>query len=476
MNAKYLAHSLICLTIMYGFGLLSPLEPLTPLGMSIIGVFLGVLYGWIFIDIIWPSIAGLLALTLVGGMKPAVLLNRSFGDPIVVMMFFIFVFCAAINHYGLSRFISLWFITRKAIAGRPWLFTYTFLASIMLLGGLTSASPAAVIGWSILYGVCDVCGYKKGDGYPTMMVFGIVYAAQVGMALIPFKQAALTVMSAYETMSGTHIDYARYMLIAIAACALCSLLFIVIGKYIFRPDVSRLKNLDAARLDAEGNLALSRVQKLVLFFLFALVALLLAPAFLDEQAIIARFARSIGNTGICMFVVGVMCFIKINGKPLLPFKAMVDSGVAWGIIFILATVQPLSGAMADARSGVTPFLMTVLEPLFGSGSPLFFAVCMGLLATVLTQFINNGAVGVALMPVIYSYCSNMGAGPELPVIMVIMGVHLAFLTPAASASAALLHGNEWSDARSVWKSAPLVILASLVVMTLVVIGVGSSVF
>lgn len=64
----------------------------------------------------------------------------------------------------------------------------------MLLGGLTSASPAAVIGWSILYGVCDVCGYKKGEGYPTMMVFGIVYAAQVGMSLIPFKQAALTVM------------------------------------------------------------------------------------------------------------------------------------------------------------------------------------------------------------------------------------------------------------------------------------------
>lgn len=475
-DAMYLAHSLICLTIMFGFGLLSPLEPLTPLGMGIIGVFLGVLYGWIFIDIIWPSIAGLLALTLVGGMKPALLLNKSFGDPIVVMMFFIFVFCAAINYYGLSKFISLWFITRKAVAGRPWLFTYTFLVSIMLLGGLTSASPAAVIGWSILYGVCDVCGYKKGDGYPTMMVFGIVYAAQVGMALIPFKQAALTVMSAYETMSGTHIDYARYMLIAVVACALCSLLFIAIGKYVFRPDVSRLQRLDPDKLDAEGSLVLSGVQKLVLFFLFALVALLLMPAFLPADFAIARFLKTIGNTGICMFVVGVMSFIRINGKPLLPFKAMVDSGVAWGIIFILATVQPLSGAMAAPESGVTPFLMTVLDPLFGSGSPVFFAVCMGLLATVLTQFINNGAVGVALMPVIYSYCSNMGAGPELPVLMVIMGVHLAFLTPAASASAALLHGNEWSDARSVWKSAPLVIFASLVLMTLVVIGIGSAVF
>ena len=250
----YLVHSLICLAIMFGFGQLPPMEPLTPLGMNLIGIFLGVLYGWIFI-------AGLLALTLIGGMKPGLLLNKSFGDPIVVMMFFIFVFCAAINYYGLSKFISLWFITRKAVAGKPWLFTYTFLASIMLLGGLTSASPAAVIGWSILYGVCDVCGYRKGEGYPTMMVFGIVYAAQVGMALIPFKQAALTVMSAYETMSGTHIDYAKYMLIAFVACALCSLLFILIGKYVFRPDVSKLKNLDAGRLDTEGSLVLSRVQR-----------------------------------------------------------------------------------------------------------------------------------------------------------------------------------------------------------------------
>ena len=276
-DAMYLVHSLICLAIMFGFGQLPPMEPLTPLGMNLIGIFLGVLYGWIFIDIIWPGIAGLLALTLIGGMKPGLLLNKSFGDPIVVMMFFIFVFCAAINYYGLSKFISLWFITRKAVAGKPWLFTYTFLASIMLLGGLTSASPAAVIGWSILYGVCDVCGYRKGEGYPTMMVFGIVYAAQVGMALIPFKQAALTVMSAYETMSGMGIDYAKYMLIACLICLLCALFFIVLGKYIFRPDMSKLLNLEADKLDTDGSLNLTGVQKTVLLFLFLLVLLLLAP-------------------------------------------------------------------------------------------------------------------------------------------------------------------------------------------------------
>ena len=62
--------------------------------------------------------AGLLALMLIGGMKPNELFQTSFGDPLVMMMFFIFVFCATINYYGLSKFISLWFITRKCVAGK----------------------------------------------------------------------------------------------------------------------------------------------------------------------------------------------------------------------------------------------------------------------------------------------------------------------------------------------------------------------
>ena len=421
-DAMYYVHSFLCLLIMFGFGQLPPVEPLTALGMRLIGIFLGLLYGWIFIDIVWPSMAGLLALMLVGGMKPVALLNRSFGDPIVVMMFFIFVFCATINHYGLSRFISLWFITRKFVAGRPWVFTFTFLASMFILGGLTSASPAAIIGWSILYGICDVCGYKKGDGYPTMMVFGIVFASQVGMSLIPFKQAALTVFSAYETMSGVGIDYAKYMLIAACSCVLCSLLFIALGKYVFKPDMEKLKKLDASKLDTDGALKLSKVQKLILCFLFALVALLLLP------------------------------------------------------ILLLAVVQPLSGAMAAQESGITNFLMMIVEPIFGGSSPVVFALFIGFVATALTQVMNNGAVGVALMPVIFSYCSSMNVAPELPLIMVVMGVHLAFLTPAASASAALLHGNEWSDSGSIWKTAPLVILLSWIAIAVVTVVLGGVLF
>lgn len=476
VNVLYWIHTVVFLGITFLFGRLDPIAPLTPLGMNIIGVFLGVLYAWIFIDIMWPSMIGLLALMLLDVMKPTMVLNKSFGDPIVVMMLFIFVFCAAINHYGLSRFISLWFITRKCVARKPWFFSFTFLGSIMILGGLTSATPAALIGWSLLYSICDVCGYKKGEGYPTMMVFGIVYAAQLGMSLIPFKSVPLVAIGAYEKMSGASIDYASYMLVAIVACALCLVLFIIVGKYMFRPDVSKLAELDADTLDTEGALSLTGVQKIMLFFLFALVVCMMMPNFLPKDFLIARFFKAIGNTGICILLVAVMCVIRINGKTLLPFKSMVDAGVAWPIIFILAFALPLAGPMADPKSGITAFLLNVLEPLFGQEAGPAFAICLGLIAAIMTQFINNSALGAALMPVVYTYCSASGTAPEMTIVLTVISLHLAFLTPAASSSAAMLHGNDWCDTKSIWKIAPVLIVFSWILLCVSILALGKFLF
>ncbi len=476
-NTMYYINSIITLVIIFGFGQLPAVAPLTPLGMNLIGIFLGLLYGWIFVDIVWPSMVGILALMLIGGMAPKVALNSSFGDPIVVMMFFIFIFCAAIDQYGLSRFISLWFITRKFVQGKPWMFTFVFLASIFILGGLTSASPAALIGWAILYAICDLCGYKKGDGYPTMMVFAIVFAAQVGMSMIPFKQVPLTVLGAFANITGSSIDYAKYMLIAIICCIVCAILLLLICKFIFRPDVSKLVDLDATQLDKSGEaLVLTKVQKIVLGFLAALVLCLLLPSFLPKDFFLTQFLNGIGNTGVCIFIVAIMCFIKVDGKPLLKIKKAIDSGVAWGIIFLLAAVQPLSSAMTAEESGITEWMMGILNPIFGGKSPVFFMVVIGLIAALLTNVMNNGALGVALMPIVYSYCMANGVDPQLSVIIIVMSVHLAFLTPAASSSASLLHGNEWVTTKDIMKSAVPIIIVSWIAVTVITIAIGSIIF
>ena len=216
-NVNYFFHIIVFLSITFLFGKLDPIAPLTLFGMNTIGVFLGVIYAWVFIDIIWPSMVGLLALMLLDVLPATALLNKGFGDPTVIMMMFIFVFSATLERYGLAKYISLWFVSRKCVMGKPWRLTFALLLAIAILGGLTSATPAAVIGWSLLYGVFDICGYKKGDGYPIMMIIGTVFAAQLGMSLVPFKSLPLVAISAYEKLSGTSVDYALSLLASLWA-------------------------------------------------------------------------------------------------------------------------------------------------------------------------------------------------------------------------------------------------------------------
>jgi len=414
-NTIYSVHALLCLLIMFGFGRLPVVSPLTQLGMQLIGIFFGLLYGWIFVGNIWPSLAGLLALMLVVGMKPKALLNSSFGDPIVVMMFFIFIFCATINYYGLSKLISVQFISNPIVAGRPWLFTLVFLSSIALLGGLTSSSPAVLIGWNILYSICNICGYQKGDAYPNLMIVGTVFAGQLGMSMVPFKQLPLTVGSAFTTMSNSEINYVSYMLLAISCCLGCLLVFVGVGKYVLRLDVEKLRVLDVQQLRGDAAQRLTLEQKLILTFLLALVLLLLLPNF-------------------------------------------------------------LSAAMRAEESGITAMLLTLLEPVFGGRSPILFVLMVGLIAVVAANFMNVGAVGVALMPVVCSYCGTAGIDPQIPAIMVILCVHLGLMTPAASTCAALLHGNAWVDMAAIWKNGLLLVALSWVVIAIMIMTLGQILF
>lgn len=471
-NIKYIFNITVFLCITFLFGKLSPIEPLTPFGMNTIGVFMGVIYAWVFIDIIWPSMVGLLALMLLDVMPATELLNKGFGDPTVIMMLFIFVFSATLDRHGLAKYISLWFVSRKCVMHRPWVLTFALLLAVAILGGLTSATPAAVIGWSFLYSMFDLCGYKKGDGYPVMMIIGTVFAAQLGMSLIPFKSLPFVAISAYEKLSGTPVDYALYMFVSLTTCFLCLLLFIALGKYMFRPDVSKLETLDITLIINKAEMTLTGVQKLLLGFLAALVIFMMLPSFLPADLALTIFFKKIGNAGVCILLVALLCAIRVKGKTLLPWRAIVNEGVAWPIIFILAFTLPMAGPLSDPKSGITAFMLDILQPLFGSNSGTMFILCMGGVAVIMTQFLNNTALAVALMPVVYTYCSTTGVSAEMPVILITIACCLAFLTPAASSTAAMLHGNDWVDTKSIWKISPFLIILSLTIAGVVVILAG----
>lgn len=158
---------------MFGFGQLPPIDPITPLGMNIVGIFIGLLFGWMTIGLVWPSILGSIALVMIGGMTIKDVLAGGWGSTTTMLIFFMIMVAAIVEQSGCSKFIAMYLISRKWVLGRPWVFTFVFLGAAFVLAAVTSTIPTIIVCWSIWYSICNQVGYKPYQPFPSFMVVGI---------------------------------------------------------------------------------------------------------------------------------------------------------------------------------------------------------------------------------------------------------------------------------------------------------------
>ena len=76
----YIVVAFFCL----GFRFIPPFAGITPYGMGILGTFIGAIYGWMTIDMLWPSLMALAGAGLSIGMNQ--MLAASFGNMAVVAL------------------------------------------------------------------------------------------------------------------------------------------------------------------------------------------------------------------------------------------------------------------------------------------------------------------------------------------------------------------------------------------------------
>ena len=86
VNIKTLVHSAIMLILMFGFQLVPPPNGITSYGMAVSGVFFGLVYGWTFLGILWPSLLGVLGLAFTGYGTVEHVALAMFNNSTVLMM------------------------------------------------------------------------------------------------------------------------------------------------------------------------------------------------------------------------------------------------------------------------------------------------------------------------------------------------------------------------------------------------------
>ncbi len=181
IKPTYWIHSAIAISFMLFFRFLPAPEPLTPYGMALLGIFIGAVYGWCTVSMIWPS---LLALTLMG-----LTLGVTWCGAIVGVSSYIFI-----NDFGTSEQMYSFYYAITALLAITGPMIY-----IRFLYNFNRRRLSELC--FILIGVCGILLILTGTT-SVLLFTGIVTAFSIVCSMIrPFSMNILFAQTSTDTGS-----------------------------------------------------------------------------------------------------------------------------------------------------------------------------------------------------------------------------------------------------------------------------------
>lgn len=447
---SYWLHLAIGLGFMFIFPQLSPIEPITEVGMTVLGVFIGMVYLWSTVDSIWPSLLGLLLVGFAGYVPELqgyaavkALFQDAFGSETVIVIILGMILFAGVEYVGCTKYMARFFLSIKLLEGRPYVFLFIFFLCAYVISGLTNPMAAMLILWPIAIEICGNFDYKKGDKIFYIMICGTYLASTLGQPMLPFKGAQYIIVSAFESMSQLSVNYGSFIVFNIIMTLILLALFLLFIGVVIRPDVEGFRKITIAELTKEQLPKMNAQQ--IAFFLVVVVYILslLLPNFLPNTIGFVQFLSNLGILGVSVICIVVMMLLPFQGKPMMDFKAIAQKSFSWDIFFLVAAAMYVCNAMTAESTGIKPFLIQLLQPLLGGKPEIVFIFLLLAFAIITTNFANNAGMAVVLLPVVMVFADQYpGVDVTVLSMSITMMVFVALLTPAASPYCGMLHARK----------------------------------
>lgn len=462
-DKKYYMKIVLFFFILFGFGYLPPMEPITPMGMKMLGILIALIYGWTFIDLIWPSIWGWIAIGLTGAMSVPAVIQAGLGNATVLLTLFILLFMSVVNEAKITDYIAVWIMTRKVFQGNAWAVMFALLFTAWLLGGLVSVFAGILITWGILYTIAKQCDYQKGETWLNAMLCGIVYFSMVGETLFPFKVLPVTLLGYFNQLSGLEMSFAKYTILNLVVGFVLIIAYLVVCKFILRVDISKFNGINVTFKEE----TLTVYQKKIMVLLILMMVTLFLPDLLPVCGLKIILSK-MGLAGIVAFYVSLLCIIRDEGKPLGNIMEMFKS-VHWGTILLMSVILPFGAIINADGIGIAEWLASIVNPIFSGQSMVVFYVLIIFIPAVLTNVVNNMITGFVFIPIVCAISAMLGVTPLTIITLYPLVIIVALITPAGNPVCALLHTNtEWISV----KDAMLYGLIPPFLSTLVAVCVG----
>lgn len=126
---------------------------------------------------------------------------------------------------------------------------------------------------------------------------------------------------------------------------------------------------------------------------------------------------------------------------------------------------------------ITPAILSLLKPILAGQSPFMMYALITIIGLILTQFMNNTVLLVALTPILCKIAGLMGANPLIITALLVFGLSAALATPGASSRAGLVFGNvEWIAVKDAYFQNIISVVCVLIALLAVGIPLGMLLF
>lgn len=478
-HPKLIIHTIIGLTIMFGFRFLPiSLTGITPLGLNIIGIFIGMLYLWSTVDSLWPSLLGVILVGFSGYAPAGKVAAALLGNATAIQLIFMMVFTGGLLYYGVTKYIVRFCLTLKWVSGRPWAITSLLMATCYFISAFIGPFAGIFLFFSIMAEVFEEVGYKKGDTYVTMTLVMVMILSCIGSATMPFRGSILAIVDSYKniTAGAQVINESMYFIFALLIGIVLLITLLLVAKFIIKPDVEPLKEFNIEVLHRNPLPPMSNSQKYILGAFFALLLYLLIPPLFPHIPIMKTLnsATAFGP----MIMVVILSIIRENNQPVFDLTQVVTKNFSWSTYFLSVTAIFFGTVLTADSVGLKVFLESIFAPTFSVITPTMFAVFVIALSVLLTNTANSIVMGLLLLPLVYTYSVTNGMSSLGIVTLLTFSVNAtAALTPAASAYSAILFGHQkWINPKHIYKYATIFILSQVLIIICIGIPLSNIMF
>ena len=464
-TARYYAIVVICVLLMFCGQFIPPFAPeITPVGMGVLGVFVGVVILWSTVGgSIWPSILAVVALGCTGYTTVSGAVTASLGSFMVFNMICVTAMTSALTATGADVKMARWIISRKAWEGKPYLFTFVFLFAFFLISSVTFAFAMIFICWTILRKMAEEMGTSMRHPYFVVMTIYSVVATSLGEFVIPLKGWQFALCNAFiKNAEGANVNFGLYIVTTFFLGIAVLVILVLTMRPLFKVDFTPVRNYRSDELAKEDN-RLSTDQTIIIVVLIVSILLSIATNYLKGDGLFAQLINTLSLPGIFGLAVVILCAVKNReGKSILEF-GKVMSGMVWGPILLVGIATCLSSALTSKECGFMSFFSRTLLPVMDGKSVFFVYAFIIIVACVLTNLASNMGIGMMMIPISVPICMAAGCNMNVAAMVCIYSACYGFILPGAAAVSPLMYSNPDLTKKEILKHTSYTVLLYIII-------------